>query len=684
MIQLAFGLGIDKSSQSWWMDAIRGLFAGIDIIVYKLLSFIYEILFNIAQSTIIDSGTIKLLYGRVQLIIGVFMIFKLTVSIFQAVINPDALADKKKGMGQIITRIITMLAMFTAIMPLNIPNATPGSYNAYLNQSGLLFGTMYSLQARILNQGVIQKLILPNYTSPENNEDNDISSGTDTSSGNSMASFLLRVFVRINAKDINESLEYENGEPNYDNYMIPEKDLKSKYSDAYDIYIDEDSDLDDILININATDGNSYAFAYCPFVSTIVAVIMIVILLSFCIDVSIRTLKLAILRLIAPIPIISYIDPKSSEKGAFANWTKLLISTFINLFIILAIVHFVIFLGEQLISSENGTGLAINVSDSVIVNLLTVVFIIIGVFYFAKQAPKFIMDALGIKSMGFGVGLSGLMGALGGFTGGGGLRGAAAGFMGASNDASNAAAQGKQAPPALQSQRANMAKMITGDDKNDGSLGYRMQQSLYNRAGAKRANRLYGINAGELEARKSRMYALQDDAARVKNAYDNYVRGNASKADAAKILGTFGYNYDNQTGILKDQDGNLVNDSDIATHLQEAYLNASSAAGKAKSDYEKMDKIGKRMGVSQTDEQLHRASLRERATSSGLGTAYRAIRQGHSTVSAGGSVGSAIHSAGEVIHRERQTDNPSHQSFGQRVGYERDEHGHLQNHDNRF
>ena len=58
--------------------------------------------------------------------------------------DPDRLTNKDAGMGKIITRIVTMLAMFTAIIPLNIPYAEEGSYNAYLNENGLLFGTLYS------------------------------------------------------------------------------------------------------------------------------------------------------------------------------------------------------------------------------------------------------------------------------------------------------------------------------------------------------------------------------------------------------------------------------------------------------------------------------------------------------------------------------------------------------------
>lgn len=670
MIQLAFGLGVDKSAQSWGMDILRTLFAAIDTIVYYVLTVIYEILFNIANSTIVSSDTIKSFYGRVQLIIGVFMIFKLAISLLQAVINPDILTDQKNGMGKIITRIITMLIMLTSIIPLNIPNATPGSYNAYLNQNGLLFGTLYSLQARILNTGVIQNLVL-GYSTPTG-EKTEPSSGTDyEDSGNSMAKFLLTVFVRVNLVDINAGVTE-------DNYRVAENSLDNDYEGAYDTY--ENGTVTDILSNINATDGKYYAFAYFPIASTICGAIIIVIMCAFCIDVAARAIKLAILRLIAPIPIISYIDPKSAEKGSFATWVKMLMSTFLNLFIILAVVHFVIFLVEQLLPGEN-EALAISFSDNIMVNLLTIVFIIIGVFFFAKQAPKFIMDALGIKGGGLGAGLSGLLGATGALMGGGGLAGAMSGFMGAANDASNAAAQGKQAPPAIATQRANMAKMITGDDKNDGSMAYRMQKAFHDKAGASALNRLYGVNQNSLKRKKEDMYNLQDQAEMAKNTYEDFKRGNLSSNEMNGLANMIrskaiseGLNPDRYTTV--DSNGNVALTDEgrqyTSKYLEESYLQAQSAAGKAKADFEKMQKIGDRANISMTPEQEHMTSMRERFTDS---TLYRAYRAGRDERNDGGSAGDILRAAGSSVRESASNNRVASQTIRQRTTGERDVNG---------
>ena len=67
---------------------------------------------------------------------------------------------------------------------------------------------------------------------------------------------------------------------------------------------------------------------------------MSIIVLGFTVDVAVRAIKLAILRIIAPVPIITYITPGAEKDGAFGNWVKTLTSTYIDLFIRLAIISF--------------------------------------------------------------------------------------------------------------------------------------------------------------------------------------------------------------------------------------------------------------------------------------------------------------------------------------------------------
>ena len=150
---------VDNTVANIWGDIIRTIYRLLDTVVYWLLGLMYQIFFNVASAELFTNETVKNFYGRVQLILGVFMIFKLAVSIVKGIVNPDTFVDKKEGMGNIIYRIMFSLVMLTIIAPINIPNAK-NEYEIQLNNNGLLFGTLYSLQNRILSNNTIGRLII--------------------------------------------------------------------------------------------------------------------------------------------------------------------------------------------------------------------------------------------------------------------------------------------------------------------------------------------------------------------------------------------------------------------------------------------------------------------------------------------------------------------------------------------
>ena len=148
---------------------------------------------------------------------------------------------------------------------------------------------------------------------------------------------------------------------------------------------------------------------------------MSVLTLSMCVDVSIRVFKLIILQMVAPIPIISYMDPKQAKDGAFSKWLKLTIKVWAEVFIRLFVIYFILLVIEELIG--NGGAL---VSDT---NLFVKIALVIGLLFFAKDAPKFICEAIGIKDApkgGLFGGLGGIMAA--GAIGAGAISGGIAGY----------------------------------------------------------------------------------------------------------------------------------------------------------------------------------------------------------------------------------------------------------------
>lgn len=469
-------------------NIIRGLGMVLNAGVYFLLEQMYQVFFNVASAQLFENETIKNFYGRIQLIIGVFMVFKLTITILQGIMDPDKFMNPKEGFGNFITRVVVALALLTTLMPINIPNAaSANSFEKYLNNNGLLFGVLYSLQDRILSNNTLGRLILgttDNAISVDESNDASTTAQKLDQSSRIFASTVLKSFYRINLKPAEGRTNDD--ETDRDNWYC-NHDLDESDAQAINIYQQLDVSTSTLLSSemVEASckldgDGGSwaqyipfiggffktgrYVFAFNWIVSFIVGIVFLVVLVGFTIDIAIRAIKLAILRLLAPIPVISYIEPKSAKDGMFASWVKSLTSTYLDLFLRLAIVYFVIFLIQDMIVN----GIVIGDAGG-FVGPVSFVFIMLGLFFFAKMAPKFIKDALGIKGMGMSnVGLSGILAGAGAIRQGG----TPLDMVWAAKDASNAQVQafnqGKAAPGlgmAFNSGRDLAAQMITGDDR---------------------------------------------------------------------------------------------------------------------------------------------------------------------------------------------------------------------------
>lgn len=543
-------------------DLIRSIFALLDRVAYWVLGFMYEILFNVASADIFSNETIKNFYGRIQLILGVFMIFKLAVTIIQGILNPDTFTDKKSGFGNIISRVITAIVLLAVLTPINIP-AARSEYEIQLNNNGLLFGTLYSLQTRILENNTLGRLILgttDNATGGPSTDD-DTLTGADKQaaklkqSANIFTSTVLKGFVRLNVKGKDENGEILDDETNPDHRVCEYVD-----QETLDVYTAYDASPNEILALINAscetqggffsdilalyprlTGKDKYIFAYMPVISTVVAVIFIWILLGEIITIAIRSIKLAVLRLIAPIPIISHIQP-SKDGGAFGAWTKALTSTYLELFLHLAVIYFIIFLIQDMIVN----GIVINTGTGV-VGIISMIFIWIGMFFFIKQAPKFIMNVLGIKSSGGNLGLSAIMGGTAMALGGGGLKGLALGTMNGAESSVSAFNQGKSygVGDSWNQNRDLMAKIRTGDkDARGGIIGGSMDRLLY----GTREREAYkmGIGRNQLASLDYESKILQTQLGDAQKAMDfaKLEYENASPADKAAKLRDYETAYD--------------------------------------------------------------------------------------------------------------------------------------------
>lgn len=571
------------------MDAIRNIFAVIDLVVYSLLGWMYQILFNAVSWDMFSSEIVRNFYGRMQMILGVFMMFRLAITIVQGIITPETFTDKKSGIGNIISRIVFSMVMLVMISPLNI-SAGGNEFNEKISNNGLLFGTLYSLQERVLKNNTLGKLVLGTEAA---------SSGATTGAGaqgeeivdmsNNFSTTILKTFIRINMK---EPSDLGISESQLDENNPSHRMCSGSGGEAISVYSKSNATPTQILALVNAsceTEGGGFAgiigqfkrlagtdryvFSYHVVLSTIVAVVLIIILIGEIIDIVIRSAKLAVLRLIAPIPIISYIQP-SKDNGAFGSWMKSLISTYISLFIHLAIIYFVLFLVQEIISGD-----VTIIAGKGIIGAITVVFIIIGLFFFIRMAPKFITNALGIKSTGGGVGLNAIMGGAAAVLGGGGASGFALGALSGAETSVTAYNQGKAygIGDAWNQNSDLMAKIRTGDkDAKGGALGALMDRANY--ATREKSADSLGIGSKDMADAKYIADVRKAQADTTKRELDlaaaeyNNLSPDATAEERAQARAKY----------------------EAAYAKNDAY---QAVAAKAQSNYEKMDKDRANIGV---------------------------------------------------------------------------------------
>lgn len=576
-------------------DGLRSFCTIFDGVATTLLGGIYKVFFLVANATIISGDVIKVFYSRIQLILGILMIFKLAMSILNIIINPDVVKDQKNGPGKMVTRIVAALFMLTLVIPINIPNATAKSLNAYINDHGILFGVLYKAQDSILSENILAKFILGT-SSNADADDMDVNNLSDI--GNSMASIVLKVFVRINVNDDTlPACDYASDDNPCSNTVCAAEVNESHYAE-------ENVDPQVILSHINDSCGRGsderYAFGYTPIIGALVMLIMALIITGFTVDIAVRAIKLAVLRLVAPVPIISYINPPKQGGGAFDNWTKSLISTYVDLFVRLAIVYFGLFVIQIIMNGGMNNIFGSNVQGFTFTSGIAFIFIILGILVFMRQAPQFIKDILGIKGKPMGnVGLSSMMAGTASLLGGAGLAGAGAAAMGTFGAASEAAAQGKPAPHGWAAGRDLAAQLRTGDSKTKGGLINNLQDNLNRRASIRMA-RKYGVTAAGLDRAKQLSQDADAKAALAKDAYERFTQGNMDDYERAQ------YVRDNRLILAGSRE---QQDETIRNHMYNNMNETASAAFKAKKKWDEGKEYAKTHRISPSFEEEHRPSL---------------------------------------------------------------------------
>lgn len=354
----------------WFEHGLRVVMAWLCSIIYPLISMIYQLFTYLTRVEFLTSDMVKPIYQRVTVIISIIMVFYVTFEFIKYIVQPDGITDKEKGVGKIIYKLIAVVVLIAFV-----PN---------------IFSFAYTAQNVIVDRDIIGLLI--HGKSSINNEQN----------GRIFAERLLVNFY----KKTGGGVRCERGL------------LCDDIVDMNILALNHEGELPYITYGL----GNTYtvssttlqgdtvatetpAIYFNGLMAVATGAFMIYILILYCIDIGVRWGQMVFLQVIAPIPIIGFLSP--SKDGMFQKWAKQCLTTYLDLFIRIVIINYVIFVSGLLLKPESLDiifGNLTGISD--ITKGFIIIVLVMGLLLFAQKAPKLLGELfpkMGAASGNFGL-----------------------------------------------------------------------------------------------------------------------------------------------------------------------------------------------------------------------------------------------------------------------------------------
>ena len=393
-----------------WLSPLRAICMAIDGVLYSLLDNAYDLVIKLSTAELLKHSTIKSLTGNLYIIFGVVAFFRLAMLLVNSIIDPEKLNEKGKGLSNIFFRVVGMVILL-AVTP-------------------FLFEKSYDLQEKIVgadaSKNIIFKTILGNNA--------NIASPKNSNAGKALQNIALSSLITIDENYLVNGDQCNIGKKNSKGkdcgfypltcvsdgkgkctpqggyvYDVSKCDWANcqKAVDLYnEMYVGEDMSPAKLAqyvgtsgkIKIDKEEQEVYVYNYMFIITGVVGVAMTYIIISFAIDIAVRMFELIVLEILSPLFIATFVDPKSAQSGPFKNWLSAVGKSYASLYIRLAIIALMVLL----VSIINQSKMFQSMGE---VSGWAKIFMVIGLLIFAKKAPKWIGDMIGIKGDG---GLGGL------------------------------------------------------------------------------------------------------------------------------------------------------------------------------------------------------------------------------------------------------------------------------------
>lgn len=367
---------------NWLVRALALVFIGLlDGIAYTLVSLSYRVFLAVSELNLFggqntaSQNLYNMFTQKIYLVLSVIMIFVFAYQLILLIINPDG--DGTKKTTGLIKDLVISIAL-VVVLP-------------------VIFRYMTVFQDHVIKNNTIGAIVLG--TAPTS------SSSKESGYGDSIGMTVLMSFYHPqgtgyntffdslgNLKDrdqaINECKEAGGGDES--------QDVCEEWMDALEKWNEtitgDRLDVPYAALTWNSsiwdTIGDENGTYYMWIISTGCALLVAWFFISYAIDLGTRAVKLGFLELIAPIPVMLKVIP--SMKKSFETWKGEIIKTYVELFIRLAVIFFIVKLCTmvpdfvEIIFSDSMQG----VNGGIFLKSITMVILILGLLKFAKEAPE--------------------------------------------------------------------------------------------------------------------------------------------------------------------------------------------------------------------------------------------------------------------------------------------------------
>lgn len=374
---------------NWIVRTLGIIFIGLlDGVAYTLVSLSYRIFLAVSELNLFggQSSASQAIYDtftqRIYLVLSVVMLFVFAYQLILLIVNPDG--DGTKKTTGLLKDLVISIAL-VVVLP-------------------VVFRYMTVFQNHVVKNNTIGAIVLG--TAPTS------SSTKETAYGDSIGMTILMSFYHPQGTGYNTFFDTLGNLKDRDEAITACKEAGEgdDSQDTCELWMDALEKWDSTItgerldipyaavtwnLKIFDTLGEDNGTYYMWIISTGCALLVAWFFVSYAIDLGTRAVKLGFLELIAPIPVMLKIIP--SMKKSFETWKGEIIKTYVELFIRLAVIFFVVKLCTlvpdfiEIIFSDSMQ----DVNGWILLKSVTMVVLILGLLKFAKEAPelfKSIMD----------------------------------------------------------------------------------------------------------------------------------------------------------------------------------------------------------------------------------------------------------------------------------------------------